>query len=160
MDILGGSSNIFAKKDGEFMGIDITGIGSVFEFGGKIIDKLWPDKNEADKAKVKLLELQQAGEFKDLDFTLEMAKSQNSVNLSEANSGSNFRGGWRPLAGWVCGLSLAYSAMARPLLIGVVRIWIPEFDIPEVSDTVTENLLFCMLGLGGYRTYEKTKSIV
>ena len=35
----------------------------ILNIGGKIIDKLWPDKDEAEKAKLKLLELQQSGEL-------------------------------------------------------------------------------------------------
>ena len=69
------------------MGFDITGLGSVFDFGGKIIDKLWPDKADADKAKIRLLELQQAGEFKDLDARF-------SAIVAEANSQDPW-GCWR-----------------------------------------------------------------
>ena len=47
--------------------MDITGIGAIFSMGGKIIDKIWPDKVEAEKAKLKLFELTQAGEFKELE---------------------------------------------------------------------------------------------
>ncbi len=35
------------------MGFDITGLGAVFSMGSKIIDKIWPDKVEAEKAKLK-----------------------------------------------------------------------------------------------------------
>ena len=47
--------------------LDLTGLGSIAELGGKIIDKLWPNKDEAEKAKLQLLQLQQAGEFKELE---------------------------------------------------------------------------------------------
>ena len=39
-------------------------IGEILGLGGKILDKIFPDKAQADAAKIKLLELQQQGEFK------------------------------------------------------------------------------------------------
>ena len=47
--------------------MDITGLGAVFDFGSKIIDKLFPDKTEAEKLKLELLKQQKAGEFKELE---------------------------------------------------------------------------------------------
>jgi hypothetical protein len=38
-------------------------IMEIFNIGGKIIDKIWPDPAQADQAKLKLLELQQNGEL-------------------------------------------------------------------------------------------------
>ena len=139
--------------------MDITGIGAIFSMGGKIIDKIWPDKVEAEKAKLKLFELTQAGEFKELEAELEKARMQVGVNTAEANSGSNFRGGWRPFIGWICGLGLAYAVLLQPLITGIVRATVPEmqgFVMPNVQTDALMALLFGMLGLGGYRTYEKT----
>lgn len=48
------------------MGFDITGLGSVFDLGSKIIDKLFPNKDEAEKAKVRLTELSQAGALEEI----------------------------------------------------------------------------------------------
>ena len=137
--------------------MDITGIGSIFDFGGKLIDKIWSNKDEADKAKLRLFEMQQAGEFKELDAALEIAKQQTAVNTAEAQSGSNFRGGWRPFIGWVCGTGLAYATIVRPIAIGVTRIWYPDFELPEAGTEALMTLLFGMLGLGGMRTLEKVK---
>ena len=139
--------------------MDITGLGAIFSMGGKIIDKIWPDKVEAEKAKLKLFELTQAGEFKELEAELEKARMQVDVNTAEANAGSNFRGGWRPFIGWICGMGLAYAVLLQPLITGVVRATVPEmqgFVMPNVQTDALMALLFGMLGLGGYRTYEKT----
>ena len=138
--------------------MDITGLGSVFNLGSKIIDKIWPDKVEAEKAKLKLFELTQAGEFKELEAELEKARMQVNVNTAEAQSGSNFRGGWRPFIGWICGLGLAYAVLLQPLITGVVQATVPNmqgFVMPDVQTDALMALLFGMLGLGGYRTYEK-----
>lgn len=49
---------------------DLTGLGSVFDFGTKIIDKLFPDKVaqevERTKAQLALLQMQQSGEITEL----------------------------------------------------------------------------------------------
>jgi hypothetical protein len=140
------------------MGFDITGLGSVFNFGSKLIDKLWPNKAEAEQAKLKLFELTQAGEFKELEAELEKARMQIGVNTAEANSGSNFRGGWRPFIGWICGTGLAYAVLIQPLATGLIQAFVPEmktFVMPNVQTDALMALLFGMLGLGGYRSYEK-----
>lgn len=49
---------------------DLTGLSSVFDFGTKLIDKIWPDKTaqeaERNKAQLALLQLQQNGDFTEL----------------------------------------------------------------------------------------------
>ena len=39
-----------------------------------------------------------------------IALAQIEVNKMEAASGSIFKGGWRPFIGWVCGISLYFTA--------------------------------------------------
>lgn len=142
------------------MGIDITGIGSAFDFLSKTLDKIFPDKNAADQAKLKLIELQQAGDFKEIDAFLEIAKSQVSINVEDAKSGSNFRGGWRPFIGWVCGVGLAYSILIRPLLLGFIHLKYPEFILEEVGTEILITTLGGMLGLGGMRSFERIKGVI
>lgn len=72
------------------MGLDITGLGSLFDFGSKIIDKIFPDKTEAEKAKLAMLQLQQQGEFKELEAELAILSEQSKVNLEEAKSSNLF----------------------------------------------------------------------
>ena len=139
---------------------DLTGLGSVFDFGSKIVDKLFPDKADADKAKLQLLQLQQEGEFKELEATLQMAKNQSDINLADAQSGSNFRGGWRPFVGWVCGIGLLYSLILRSIIMSVVDIWVPGFALAPVDSSTLTTLLLSLLGLGGYRTWERVKKVI
>ena len=139
------------------MGIDITGLGSVFDFGGKIIDKMFPDKDAADRAKLELFKLQQAGELQQLAQEFELAKSQIAVNQQEAQSASVFVSGWRPAIGWVCALALAYQYLIRPVAVWALRargVDVP--DMPGLDDNLWQ-LLMGMLGLGGLRTFEKVK---
>lgn len=139
------------------MGLDITGLGSVFDFGSKVIDKLFPDKNEATKAKIALMEMQQKGELAELNATLQVAIEQNKVNSEEAKNASKFVSGWRPFVGWVCGFALFYNYIFMPFFAYVVIWGFNAPPIPTLDSGELMTLLFGMLGLGGLRTYEKTK---
>ena len=134
------------------MSFDLTGFGAAFGLVGKVIDKIFPDKEAADKAKLELLKMQQAGEFKELEAELQKAQMQVNVNVEEAKSFSNFRGGWRPFVGWVCGLGLLYSVLLQPLITAMIQTFVPgyaQYKMPNVETEVLMTLLLGMLGLGG-----------
>lgn len=59
----------------------------ILNIGGKIIDKIWPDKTEADKAKLRLLELQQSGELAKLQA--EIAHEQEITKRWQADMSSD-----------------------------------------------------------------------
>lgn len=141
------------------MGFDITGIGSVLDFGSKLIDRIWPDPAQRDAAKLELFKAQQAGEFKEMDQAFEIAKAQIGVNQAEAGNSSLFVSGWRPFIGWVCGAALTYQYVARPLVMwGILSAGYTVPEMPGLDDNLWQ-LLLGMLGLGGLRTFEKVKGI-
>jgi len=141
------------------MGFDITGLGSIFDFGGKIIEKIFPDKDKADAAKLEMFKMQQAGELTALQNEFQLAIKQGEINVEEAKSASTFVAGWRPFVGWVCGVALAYNYVAMPFLAWLAK-WIdpgaPAMPILETGELMT--LLLGMLGLGAMRSYDKTKT--
>ena len=139
---------------------DITGIGSIFDFGGKLIDRIWPDPTEAAKAKLKMLELEQAGELSELTATWDNAKAQLKVNEVEAAHESLFVAGWRPFIGWVCGVALVYKFIIAPLLLFFAALFGHVLTLPTLDFTEMLTVLFGMLGLGAMRSFEKTKSTV
>lgn len=142
------------------MGIDITGLGSVFDFGSKILDKIFPDKDSADKAKLALMELSQKGELQQIAQDFELAKSQIAVNQEEAKNSNFFVSGWRPAVGWVCVAAYAYNYLIMPLGTWAARlidISAPALIALDTGELTT--LLFGMLGIGGLRTYEKIKNV-
>jgi len=141
------------------MGFDITGLGSVFDFGSKIIDKVWPNKDEADKAKLAMLQLQQEGAFKELELQVEANKGQMEVNKAEAASSSLFIGGWRPACGWMCVMGLGYMTLFRPIAAWIATLSGATSVPPVVDTTVLLELLLGMLGMGGLRSYEKIKGV-
>ena len=135
------------------MGLDITGLGSLFDFGSKIIDKIFPDKTEAEKAKLAMLQLQQQGEFKELEAELAVLSEQSKVNLEEAKSANLFVSGWRPSVGWVCSSGLFYSALLQPILKAF------NVEAPVTDTSVLIQMLFARLGMAGMRSWEKSKGV-
>jgi hypothetical protein len=90
----------------------------------------------------------------------ELAKGQLDINKAEASHKSIFVSGWRPFVGWTCGVALCYHFILAPLILFGVGISgytvpsLPEFDMGSLM-----TVLMGMLGLGGLRTFEKTKGL-
>lgn len=133
----------------------IDGIGAIVKTVGDTIDNLWTSDEE--KLKIELQEKQiEAG----------LIKAQLEVNRVEAKHRSIFVAGWRPFIGWVGGIALAYQFLLYPLLCwGWVFLkskgWVdPNFNSPPVFDA---GPLFAivsgMLGVAGFRTFEKVKKV-
>ncbi|ADJ61756.1 hypothetical protein G5B88_01140 [Herbaspirillum seropedicae] len=131
----------------------------LLELGRTLIGKLWPDPQAQADAQFRLLQLQQAGEFKELERQLQLMLAQSDVNREDARSGSNFRGGWRPFIGWVCGLGLAYQFLLRPLANGVLAVRGHGMPMPELDTNTLMALVTGMLGFGGLRTFEKQRGL-
>ena len=86
--------------------------------------------------------------------------SQLEINKAEAASGSLFKGGWRPFIGWTSGIAFAYHFVLQPLLVFVLTasgVDLP--DLPEFDMSTLLTVLGGMLGIGGLRSYEKTKGL-
>ena len=80
----------------------------------------------------------------------QLALQQIEVNKAEAK-GNWFQSSWRPLIGWICGLSLAINYMVSPIMTGFGIV------IPQADMTVMMPLLFGMLGISGLRSFDKYK---
>ena len=131
-------------------------IGGLLDAGLKVLDRVIPDPQAKAQAQLELLKLQQAGEFRQLEADLQLALAQTEVNKVEAASSDPFKSNWRPAAGWICVLGLAYQFLAQPLLSwGSAIGGYPSPPVLELGDLY--GLLFGMLGLGAYRSFEKTK---
>lgn len=125
-------------------------VTAALDIGGKLIDKLWPDPAQRDAAKLRLLELQQAGEL-----------AQISVNQEEAKSSSLFVSGWRPSIGWVCSVACAWNWIGLPVAkFAVLFLGYAAIDMSPANLSEIIPILLGMLGLGGLRTIEKLNSKV
>jgi hypothetical protein len=126
----------------------ITAIANVV---GSAIDKIWPDKTEAEKGKLALL-------LQEMTLNVQPVLKQIEVNIEEAKHQSLFVSGWRPFIGWVCGSALAYYYILQPLLVWLFSIWEIQTRMPRLDSGDLMTILLGMLGLGAFRTYEKTKN--
>lgn len=81
-----------------------------------------------------------------------IALAQIEVNREEAK-GNWFQAGWRPATGWVCVLGFMVNFLISPLAAGF------GVDIPQADTSTMLPVLMGMLGLGGLRSYEKTKKL-
>lgn len=133
-------------------------IGAILPVVGTLIDKLFPDKQAADEAKIKMMELAQKGELAQLDAQMQLAMGQIDTNKIEAASSDPFRAGWRPMAGWACSLGLFYEFLMRPILPWLVGLTGAEVaPMPNVDIDQLMILLGGLLGLGSLRSFERVK---
>lgn len=136
------------------------GLDAILGIGGKIIDRVWPDPEERDKAKLALLEMHQRGELAELDADLQRSLAQIKVNERQAESGSIFVSGARPFIMWVCGLALAYATILYPFISFVVVMTMDEPPaLPVVNTDLLYPVLMGLLGLGTMRTLEKRQGV-
>lgn len=78
----------------------------------------------------------------------------------EAGHRNIFVAGWRPAVGWVCALALFYSFILRDLIVWAMAIWADTVQPPPaIAMEYLSTILLGMLGLGGYRSFEKVKGI-
>lgn len=119
--------------------------GAVAELAGTVINKIWPDKSEAEKQQ--------------LAAAVQLVQGQLDINKAEAASGSVFIGGWRPAIGWVCAAALACQYIARPLLSWAGIITGHAWPMLPGLDENLWQLMLGMLGMGGLRTVEKVKGV-
>lgn len=139
--------------------MDITGIGSVFDFGSKVIDKLFPDKTEAERVKLELFKAQQAGQLAELTAQWDNAKAQAAVNQVEAANPSLFVSGARPFIMWICGIGLGMQFLVSPLIQWGGAAFGKTIVLPPLDMGTLLTLLGGMLGLSGMRTVEKLSGV-
>jgi hypothetical protein len=124
-------------------------ITAALDLGGKVIDRILPDKAANDAAKAQLLQMQTAGELAQITGQLE-------VDKTEAASSSIFVAGWRPFIGWVCGSALAYQYIVSPVGQWLAALFGHPVSAPVLDIGQLMTLLLSMLGMGVLRSYDKT----
>lgn len=128
-------------------------ISAALDLGGKLIDRLWPNPEEAAKAKLELLKLEREGD-------LAAMVAQTDINKIEAQSTHLFVSGWRPFIGWVCGASLIYAALIEPLARFIAKVMFSyNGEFPVIDTTLTLQILLGLLGLAGMRSWEKKEGV-
>jgi hypothetical protein len=118
---------------------------------GNIIDKIFPDKEAADKAKLEMLRLQQEGQFKELSMSMEAI-------IAEAKSSDPWTSRARPFFLYVIYILILFS-----IPMGIVS----AFDVGianRIADGVSAWLaaipesLWAVFGVG-YTGYTVARSV-
>lgn len=133
-------------------------VGAVFDMGGKLLDKFFPDPTIRAQKQIELLQMQQHGELKELETRM-------SAILAEANSTDPWTSRARP--------SFLYVFYAIILCMTVIAPVIGVFH-PQAMDSfftnvgkgfaaIPEELWWTFgagyLGYAGARTIEKRKGV-
>lgn len=135
-------------------------LSALFDLGKTAIDKIWPDPVKRAEELRKLEELRQTGDIARLNAEVSLMLGQIEINKAEAQHPSVFVAGARPAVMWIGAFGLAYASIIEPLARFAARVifdYTGEF--PELDTTITMQVLFGILGLGAYRTFEKTKDV-
>jgi hypothetical protein len=125
-------------------------IGPLLEVGKTLLDRFGPeDKAERMKAEAEFVRMAAEGELKQVIAQLE-------INAREASHPSRWVAGWRPYFGWVGGTGFLYVVLLQPVLawLAAIKGWPAP---PDVDSEVLMIVVTGLLGIGGLRTFEKTK---
>ena len=117
-----------------------------------LLDKVIPDADERNRLAHEIATLAERQSH-------EIAKAQIEVNEREASHQSLFVSGWRPAVGWICCIGLGCNYLFIPmanfvLVISDSSVTVPALDLSEMMP-----VLLGMLGLGGLRSWEKTRGV-
>lgn len=135
-------------------------LSALFDLGKTAIDKIWPDPVKRAEELRKLEELKQAGDLARLNAEVNLMLGQIDVNKAQAQHPSVFVAGARPAVMWIGAFGLAYAAIIEPLARFVAAVCFGyDGAFPQLDTTITMQVLFGILGLGAYRTYEKTQEV-
>lgn len=124
-------------------------LGPLFDLGGKIIERMFPDPAAKAAAELELLKIAQAGD-------LQTVLAQLEINAKEAQHPSIFVAGWRPGFGWAGVAGFAYATIFQPMLAWAAAIkgW---REPPALNLDLLWVVVTGMLGISGLRSIEKIK---
>ena len=81
------------------------------------------------------------------------------ANIEQSKHASIFVSGARPAIMWICALGLLTQFFLMPIAEWAIIIWMPEIDLPKLNTGELMTLTLSLLGLGGLRSFEKSKGI-
>lgn len=136
--------------------MDITGVGAIFEFGGKLVDKLFPDPTQKAAANLELLRLKQQGELDTLQI-------QMSAIVAEAQSTDPWTSRSRPAYLWVFYLLLISLVLVAPFMGIFFPVQMSQFyaNVAAGFEAIPDQMWWAFttgyLGYTAARQYGKTK---
>ena len=121
---------------------------SVIGVAGKVLDKFVEDKD----LKTKL-----SHELKSQIVSLDLAQAQ--TNLEQAKHPSIFVAGARPAIMWICAFGLGWQFVFQPVAVWIIAVGGIDVVLPIIETEGLLSLTLALLGLGGMRSFEKSKGV-
>ena len=122
--------------------------GDTLKNVGTVIDDLHFSGEEKEKLKLQMKEIDAKLKEKQLD-----------INKAEAGHRSIFVSGWRPFLGWISGLSIGYVYLFQPVFDMILQMFDIKVDWVVLDLGQLMPLVLGMLGLGGLRSFEKSRGL-
>ena len=85
--------------------------------------------------------------------------AQIAVNQEQARHPSIFVAGARPAIMWICAFGLGWQFVFQPICVWAMAVWATDLTIPIIPTEGLMTLTLSLLGLGGMRSFEKSKGI-
>lgn len=140
--------------------MSVDPLSAVFGFGKAAIERIWPDAETRAIEMRKLEELKQNGDLKRLELHVQLLLAQIETNKQESQHKSLFVAGWRPAVGWVCVSILAFNYIGVYFFELIAAYMQAGFAPPKRMDmSELWPVLIGMLGIGGMRSFDKTKGV-
>jgi len=123
-------------------------VGSV----GKILDELHTSDEEKANAKIKIQELENQLNLKQMDINIADAKS------TATGIGGIMQRSWRPLIGMSCALAIFWEFVLKQFLMFIIAIFeIETLPLPSLDMSVLMPLVVSLLGMAGLRSFDKIR---
>jgi dienelactone hydrolase len=126
-------------------------VAPILQLGQSLLERWFPDPQKKAEAEQQFMLLMQEQDFRKVIAQLE-------VNAKEAASPHLFVAGWRPAVGWCCAAGFLWATIGQPVIawVAIAKGWPAP---PAIDTEVLLYVLGGMLGLGGLRSFEKTKGV-
>ena len=125
--------------------MSLAAIDGIASLASNVLDRFFPNKTEQEK--------------QEITMAMMVIQGQIDTNKVEAANPNMFVAGWRPYIGWVCGTGFAIQFVVAPIAEWGAALAGHPVKFPELDMGTLLTLLGGMLGIGGLRTYEKTKGV-
>ena len=121
---------------------------SIVGITGKILDKFVEDKDQRAKM------------LHELDMSVQESNiAQIYVNMEQAKHPAIFVAGARPAIMWIAALGLFWSFFLAPVLNWIMVVSGTDVPLPNIETEGLLTLTLALLGLGGMRSFEKSKGV-
>ncbi len=126
-------------------------LSAILEVGGKVLDKIFPDKTEAEKAKFKMFELAQQGE-------LQLSMQAFEVFIAEAKSADPWTSRARPSFFYVMYVMILFG-----IPMGILSVFRPDMAVQVANGMkawlgAIPDMLWGVFG-AGFSVYTVSRSV-